>query len=58
MPIQQGYTTRNGDKVGYYRFGDTGTMYTYEIGNERARNRARRKAEDQQAAAYASGYQG
>lgn len=47
MPVQQGTTTRNGKRVGYYRWGDSGKMYTYEIGNERSRQLARKRARRQ-----------
>jgi len=58
MPIQQGTTTRNGERVGYYRWGDDGKMYTYELGNASARRAAKSRARKQQQAAYASGYDG
>lgn len=56
MPIERGYTTRDGERVGYYRWG-SGKMYTYEPGNEESREEARDRAEAQRAAAYASGYE-
>jgi len=58
MPIKQGYTTRNGERRGYYQWGDSGKKYLYTPGNERSRKRAKRKARKQQKAAYASGYSG
>jgi len=44
VPLQQGYTTRDGERRGYYRWGESGTMYTYEPGDEASRERAREKA--------------
>lgn len=41
MPLQQGTTTRDGERVGYYRWGDTGKMYTYQPGNRQSRERAK-----------------
>jgi hypothetical protein len=58
MPVERGYTTRDGERVGYYRWGESGKMYTYEPGDEEEREEARRKAERQMRAAYASGYSG
>ncbi len=58
MPVQQGYTTKNGKKVGYFRWGSSGKKYYYTPGNESARKRARKRAEKQAEAAYASGYKG
>jgi len=64
MPIQQGYERRSKENAkgnnrwGWYRWGDSGKKYYYTPGNDQSRKRARSKAEDQQAAAYASGYEG
>lgn len=58
MPVRQGYTTRDGVRVGYYQFGQSGRKYLYEPGNERSRKAAKAKAREQQKAAYASGYKG
>jgi len=58
MPIEQGYTTRDGERVGYYQWGDAGKKYTYTPGNERERETARSRAEAQMRAVYASGYEG
>jgi hypothetical protein len=58
MPVQRGYTTKNGERVGYYRWGDEGTRYFYEPGDAEERELAREQAEAQRAAAYASGYDG
>jgi len=44
MPLQRGYTTRNGERRGYYRWGERGTMYTYEPGDDDARERAKEQA--------------
>jgi len=57
MPIEQGYEMRDGKRWGYYQWGD-GEKYYYTPGNEQARQGARTKAENQRAAAYASGYDG
>lgn len=57
MPITQGYEQFRGERMGYYQWSDA-KKYHYTPGNERARQRARRKAEKQQAAAYAGGYDG
>jgi len=56
MPLQQGYTTRDGSLVGYYRWGDEGKMYTYEPGNRHSRNAARGAARRQGRAIKASEY--
>ena len=58
MPIQQGYEQRNGKRMGYYQWGESGKRYYYTPGNELGRKRARERAERQRAAAYASGYGG
>lgn len=58
MPINQGYEVRDGKRWGYYQWGSSGKRYYYTPGNERARKRAKAKAEKQQAAAHASGYDG
>lgn len=47
MPVERGYTTEDGKKVGYYRWGKSGKKYTYTPGNEEARKKARKKAERQ-----------
>lgn len=47
MPLQQGTTTRNGERKGFYRWGDEGKMYLYEPGNEGQRERAKRLAQRQ-----------
>lgn len=33
MSLQRGQTTRDGERVSYYRWGDGGEMHTYEPGN-------------------------
>ena len=55
MPIQHGYTTRDGERRGYYRWGEAGTMYTYPPGDGRARERAMEKARRQGRAIKARG---
>lgn len=57
MPVKQGYENRDGERWGYYQFGSQ-KRYYYTPGNETARKRAKTKAEQQQAAAYAGGYDG
>jgi hypothetical protein len=57
MPIQQGYTTKDGERRGYYQWGD-GTKYYYTPGDPSSRTRAKNKAKEQQREAYASGYEG
>lgn len=57
MPIKQGYEQHNGERMGYYQWGN-GKKYYYTPGNEMGRKRAKTKAEQQRAAAYASGYNG
>lgn len=59
MPIGQGYEQFRGKRMGYYQWNPPrGAKYHYTPGNERARKRAKRKAENQRDAAYASGYDG
>lgn len=58
MPIYQGYTTKNGERKGYYQFGQEGERFLYSPGNEQSRKAAKTKAENQRQAAYASGYEG
>lgn len=58
MPLQQGTTTRDGEEVGYYRYGDSGRMYIYEIGNKRSRAAAKGLAKRQGRAIEASKRQG
>ena len=41
MPIQRGYTTVDGERKGWYRWGDEGKKYYYEPGNERSRSTAK-----------------
>jgi len=57
MPITQGYEQFRGKRMGYYQWAD-GKKYHYTPGDEEARKRAKRKAEKQRTAAYASGYEG
>ena len=44
MPLSQGYTTRDGERRGYYRWGEGGTMYLYTPGDEEERKRAKESA--------------
>ena len=39
-----------------YKYGDSGSCYTYEPGNEQSRMAAKRKAEEQMRAIHAQGY--
>ena len=57
MPIKQGYEQHQGERMGYYQWGDEGRKYYYTPGNETARKRAKSKAEKQREAAHASGYE-
>ena len=54
MPLQRGTTTRDGERVGYWRYGDEGKMYTYELGNASARRAAKSRARRQGRAIEAS----
>ena len=54
MPVKR--TTKDGKPA--YRWGDSGKAYTYTPGDKSSRERAKRKAEKQGQAAYASGYKG
>jgi len=56
MPVQQGYTTRNGERKGYFQWGNSGKKYLYTPGNKASRERAKSMAKKQGAAAHASGY--
>ena len=47
MPVNQGYTTRDGERKGYYRWGEEGKMYLYTPGDEDERERAKEKAREQ-----------
>lgn len=58
MPLQQGTTTRDGERVGYYRWGDSGKMYIYELGNPNSRAAAKGLAKRQGRAIEASKRQG
>lgn len=44
MPLKQGYTTRNGDRKGYFQWGKNGKKHTYEPGNDDARRAAKSRA--------------
>lgn len=59
MPIERGYEQYRGKRMGYYQWNPPqGKKYHYTPGNEQSRKRAKRKAEKQRSAAYASGYDG
>lgn len=58
MPIHRGYERHRGERMGYYQWGDAGKRYYYTPGNETSRKHAKAKAERQQTAAHASGYEG
>lgn len=47
MPIQQGYTTKDGKRKGWYRWGSKGKKYHYTPGNEQSRKAAKAKAKKQ-----------
>lgn len=54
MPVKTGK-----DKKGCFaQWGSKGAKYYYECGNEKAAKKARARAHEQEAAAYASGYKG
>lgn len=54
MPVH-----RSKDSKGpYYQWGDSGKKYHYTAGDKKSRERAKKKAEKQGQAAYASGYKG
>jgi len=55
MPIHQGYTTKDGERRGYYQWGDQ-KKYYYTPGNEESRKRAYANAREQANAIYAGGY--
>jgi len=57
MPIHQGYEQHEGERTGYYQWGDAGTKYYYTPGNETEQKRAETKAEKQRGAAHTSGYE-
>lgn len=54
MPLEQGYTTRNGQRVGWFRWGSGGKKYYYEPGNEHSRASAKGLAKRQGRAIEAS----
>lgn len=54
MPVHRG---KDSDGP-YYQWGDSGKKYHYESGDKDSRERAKKKAERQGQAAYASGYDG
>jgi hypothetical protein len=59
MPIVQGYEMQDGERRGYYQWNPPdGQRYYYTPGDKSSRTRAKNNAEEQQAAAYASGYDG
>lgn len=55
MPLQRWYTTRDGERVEWFRWGDAGKRYTYEIGNDAARRAAKSRARKQGRAIEANG---
>lgn len=57
MPLQQGYTTKDGERKGWYKW-PGGVRYFYEPGNERSRATAKGLAERQGRAIKASKRQG
>lgn len=58
MPVHCGSTTRKGKRVGYCQWGRSGKKYYYRLGDKRARQRAKARAERQGRAARAHGYKG
>lgn len=47
MPMNNSVEIVDGEKKGYYQYGETGKRYYYEIGNKESRTIARQKAEKQ-----------
>ena len=58
MPVRLYYTTKNGKKVGYYKWGNSGKKYFFTPGNKASRKKAREKAREQEKAIHASGWRG
>lgn len=52
MPVKRGQDSQGC----YYRWGESGAKYHYKCGDEQAAQRAKKKAEQQGKAIYASGY--
>jgi len=44
MPVEQGSTTKDGKRVGFFRWGKSGKKYYYRPKNEKSRTRAKRLA--------------
>ena len=56
--IEQGTTTRDGERVGYYQWDPpNGKKYTYELNNADARQEAKDRAEEQRRAAAADTFE-
>lgn len=47
MPIEQGYTTEDGKRKGFYKVKNTNNRYTYKPGDVQHMARAKRKAKEQ-----------
>lgn len=59
MPIERSYEQYRGKRMGYYQWNPPeGEKYHYTPNDGSSRKRAKRKAEKQREAAYASGYGG
>lgn len=54
MPVHRGKDS----KGLFYQWGDSGKKYHYKSGDKASKERAKKKAEKQGQAAYASGYKG
>ena len=54
MPVHRGMDARGP----YYQWGESGTKYRYESGDEDSRETAKQKANKQAQAAHAAGYRG
>lgn len=52
MPVKRGTDS----KGAFYRWGNSGKKYHYTVGNGKSRERAKKQAERQARAIYASGY--
>ena len=56
--IEQGTTTRDGERVGYYQWDPpNGKKYTYELNNDNDRQEAKERAEEQRRAAAADTFE-
>jgi hypothetical protein len=40
MPVMRGYTTKDGKRCGYYKWGESGFKYKYDLDKEQSRKLA------------------